>query len=91
MSRYARRSDAGATLGIYSPADWDARDTVTVAPEEYAAVVTLDPAPGELPLEPEDGEMPAPKGIIVACPKCGDKVGTQDLRGHMEGEHGEGG
>ena len=90
VSRYARRADAGATLGIYSPADWDARDTVTLAPEEYAAVVTPAPGPGELPLKPEDEEMPAPQGIIVTCPKCGDKVGTQELRGHMDAAHGEG-
>ena len=90
VSRYARRADAGATLGIYSPADWDARDTVTLAPEEYAAVVTPAPEPGELPLKPEDEEMPAPQGIIVACPKCGEKVGTQELRGHMDAAHGEG-
>ena len=90
VSRYARRADAGATLGIYSPADWDARDTVTLAPEEYAAVVTPAPEPGELPLKPSDEEMPAPQGIIVACPKCGEKVGTQELRGHMDAAHGEG-
>ena len=100
VSRYARRADAGATLGIYSPADWDQRDTVTLAPEEYAAVVTKPPEPleaGELPLKPEDGEVPKPQeivmtaeGIIVSCPKCKDKVGTQELREHMDAAHGEG-
>ena len=90
VSRYARRADAGATLGIYSPADWDQRDTVTLAPEEYAAVVTPAPEPGELPLKPSDEDLPAPNMIIVTCPKCGDKVGTQELRGHMDAAHGEG-
>ena len=93
VSRYARRADAGATLGIYSPADWDQRDTVTLAPEEYAAVVTPAPEPieaGELPLKPEDEEGPVPGRIIVACPKCKDKVGTQELREHMAAAHGEG-
>ena len=100
VSRYARRADAGATLGLYSPADWDARDTVTLAPEEYAQVVV--PAaretdevgtppmfppeaaePGELPLQERDHR------IVVRCPKCGEPVGTQELRDHMAAEHGE--
>ena len=96
VSRYARRADAGATLGIYSPADWDQRDTVTLAPEEYAAVVTKPPeeAPleeGELPLKPEDEEPPEPHRIVISCPnpKCGKKVNARDLKQHMDEEHGE--
>jgi hypothetical protein len=93
VSRLARRVDAGATLGIYSPADWDAHDTKTLAPEEYAAVVSPAPAPveeapvleaGELPLRPEDEEM---RPILVSCPRCGEKVSTGQLAGHLENEH----
>ena len=55
--------------------------------EEDAA---LRGEPGELPLKPEDEEVPVPGRIIVACPKCGQKVGTQELREHMAAAHGEG-
>ena len=55
--------------------------------EEDAA---LRGEPGELPLKPEDEEVPAPGRIIVACPKCKEKVGTQELREHMAAAHGEG-
>ena len=100
VSRYARRADAGATLGLYSPADWDARDTVTLAPEEYASVVSERPPaeqaapeaplePGELPLRPGDEEIPAPQEILISCPKCQDKVATARLREHMAAVHPE--
>jgi hypothetical protein len=97
-SRLARRLDPMATGGMYAPEDFGASDpdpvTVTVEavePQaEPAAVVTPEPEPGELPLKPEDEELPTPQGIIVTCAKCGDKVGTQELRGHMEAAHGEG-
>ncbi len=95
VSRYARRADAGATLGLYSPADWDARDTVRLGPEEYAQVTVSalaetdeagfpgPPEPGELPLQERDHR------IIVSCPKCGDKIGTQELAGHLAARHEE--
>ena len=102
VSRYARRADAGATLGLYSPADWDSRDTVTLAPEEYAAVVssTVDEAgtrslfhaeplePGELPLRPGDEDIPEP--VMISCPRCQEKVATVELRAHLEAQHAEG-
>ena len=99
VSRYARRADAGATLGLYSPADWDVRDTVTLAPEEYAQVVVPQvdevgtPAlfagePGELPLTPEDKASFSGR-IIVSCPKCREKVGTQELADHLAAIHPE--
>ena len=99
VSRYARRADAGATLGLYSPADWDSRDSVTLAPEEYASVVVAAERPDEagtppmFPPEPaEPGELPLQERdhrIIVSCPACGEKVGTQELRDHMAAEHPE--
>lgn len=100
VSRYARRADAGATLGLYSPADWDSRDTVSLAPEEYASVVSEQPRegpaggeaplePGELPLRPGDEEIPAPQEILISCPKCQEKVGTAKLRDHMAAIHPE--
>lgn len=87
VSRYARRADAGATLGIYSPADWDQRDTVTLAPEEYAAVTTPEPLEdGELPLEEKDQALPP---IQISCPRCQERMGTTDLSAHMDAAHGE--
>jgi hypothetical protein len=92
VSRYARRADAGATLGLYSPADWDAHDTVTLTPEEYAQV-TVEPAQAE-PEIVEAGELPlrvTDDRILVSCPKCGAKVGTREIGAHMSENHlGEG-
>lgn len=86
-SRYARRADAGATLGLYSPADWDTRDTVVLTPEEYAQVTVEKPEPeileaGELPLKPEDR-------ILVRCPVCGLTVGTREMPAHLAAIHPE--
>ena len=90
VTRYARRADAGATLGIYSPADWDGHDTMTLSPEEYAAVTVPEPveaAPalgaGELPLQPGDEAQP----IMVSCPRCSVKVPTGELAEHLGIEH----
>ena len=91
-SRYARRADAGATLGLYSPADWDTRDTVVLTPEEYAQV-TVEPAQAE-PEIVEAGELPlkvTDDRILVSCPRCGAKVGTREIGAHMSENHlGEG-
>jgi hypothetical protein len=39
VSRYARRADAGATLGLYSPADWDERDTAALAADDVVDLI----------------------------------------------------
>ena len=90
VTRYARRADAGATLGIYSPADWDGHDTMTLTPEEYASVTVQEPAEatpaleaGELPLRPGDEALP----IMVTCPRCAVKVPTGELAEHLGIEH----
>ena len=99
VSRYARRADAGATLGLYSPADWDARDTVTLAPEEYAAVTTRAPetdevgTPPMLPAEaPEPGEVPLrpdDHAIVAPCPRCREMIRISDVGQHLALKHPE--
>lgn len=79
VSRYARRADAGSTLGLYSPADWDEHDTRKLAPEEEARItVTVDSLP------PTQGPPP----ILVGCPMCDDKVATKELQEHIKSHHG---